>query len=825
LALKVIHNLDRKKGGKELRALRLLKNIRHPNLVPLTGFWLKTADGQLLDDEAHAEVPSGYRGDSPRDDRLSATMTATDGLAATAEATAVEAEELVIAMGLAQKSLFDRLMECRAAGQPGIEFEELLTYMDDSSRAIDLLNATHGIQHCDVKPQNILLQSGAAQVGDFGLATSIGDMRQSSMAAGTIAYGAPEVLLGRGPGPWTDQYSLAITYFELRTGTLPFKSERISDVFEAKQHGAIELSRLAPGEREVIAKAASVRPEDRYANTAQMVRALRHCGPPALEAGRSPAAESTDAFIPGPLRDTAAPGPSRSRPVSDATASRKSFVCFLAGLAILALILVGLMVVSRSNGYRGARNAVQAAPAAGGTLDAGTTACLPGQSIEISKEIAQATRESAQNTKTVAEATRQSAENTKEIAAATRQISLSLEAIREGFAAAAQRGGIIDNPRMPSDFYHNARLYEQRGDYPNARRNYLGFFSFDLDLVDPHRRYQRLLVMQEGRAAARQAYAEMEATAQSFVVSFAAILLEDDDRRAGLLTEFTELHPGFAPAVWELSREYSRTRLGAQGLADMAREKELLEKFRTLAEEGRLLRYFLDQTMAGEMLDDATARLAALGQFDPAVFENPITVTATTSNTAWTVNLTVAEVAREILVRTADGRDFESTGHTTYVDQRTGRPNAKPYFQLPLQTPATTFSVKYQDIRGQWQGPFDLAFDPHSERIRFGKSVLDGFPNLWIVYGDLNGQPIAYFTHLIGHRETLREIRYGIDTEEVDRPFPLAEPDPEKPSSIRPGEKIYVTIPASTKFLAVQLTYRDGTLSKVVRFDRSAGPQ
>ena len=53
-----------------------------------------------------------------------------------------------------------------------------------------------------------------------------------------IAYAAPEVLLGRGPGPATDQYSLAITYYELRTGTLPFDSGRISDVIDAKSNMA-----------------------------------------------------------------------------------------------------------------------------------------------------------------------------------------------------------------------------------------------------------------------------------------------------------------------------------------------------------------------------------------------------------------------------------------------------------------------------------------------------------------------------------------------------------------------------------------------------------
>jgi len=216
---------------------------------------------------------------------------------------------------------------------------------------------------------------------------------------------------------------------------------------------------------------------------------------------------------------------------------------------------------------------------------------------------------------------------------------LSLETIRKQLATATRRGGIIADPRIPSDFYHNARLCEQRGDYPNARRSYLRFFTFQHDVVDPHSRYQQLLVIQEGRAAARRAYLEMEQTAENFVVPFMAVLLEPDEIRVQRLSEFVDFHPEFAPAVWELSREYSKTRLGVQGLADMAREKELLAAFMHLNDTGHVLRYFLDQTVASEMIGDATTRLAALEQFDETVFDNPMRFTVTMSSSNWAVNL------------------------------------------------------------------------------------------------------------------------------------------------------------------------------------------
>ena len=81
-------------------------------------------------------------------------------------------------------------------------------------------------------------------------------------------------------------------------------------------------------------------------------------------------------------------------------------------------------------------------------------------------QTAQQTKRSAGASQQIAEATKQTAENTKGIAETTERISLSLEAIRRELSAAAKHDGIIDTPSVPSDFYHNARQYEQRGDYP-----------------------------------------------------------------------------------------------------------------------------------------------------------------------------------------------------------------------------------------------------------------------------------------------------------------------------------------------------------------------
>ncbi len=193
------------------------------------------------------------------------------------------ANQLIIAMGLGEMSLYDRLDQCIQNGEEGIPPQELLGYMEDAARAIDFLNSPRhdlgagpvAIQHCDIKPQNILIVGTAAHVCDFGLARVLDNVRATT-AAGSPAYAAPELFAESQPSSTTDQYSLAISYIELRTGKLPFGEDAPPlEVIMAHIDGKLSLATLPSCEQPVVRRAVARQPEDRYASATEMVRELR----------------------------------------------------------------------------------------------------------------------------------------------------------------------------------------------------------------------------------------------------------------------------------------------------------------------------------------------------------------------------------------------------------------------------------------------------------------------------------------------------------------------------------------------------------------------
>ena len=190
--------------------------------------------------------------------------------------------------------------------------------------------------HRDVKPANILLanfDSGGwrALLADFGIARRVDDssgLTETNMAVGTVAYAAPEQLMGQTLDGRADQYSLAATAFELLTGTHLYLdrnpavviSQHVSAPPPAIADRKPELSGLGP----VLSKALAKSPADRYDSCTAFATALaRH-----LHGGSDdPELDATMA---------AAPVTAAARPSS----SRKRWLG-VAAAAVVGLLLVG----------------------------------------------------------------------------------------------------------------------------------------------------------------------------------------------------------------------------------------------------------------------------------------------------------------------------------------------------------------------------------------------------------------------------------------------------------------------------------------------------
>ncbi|MBY0525641.1 MAG: DUF1080 domain-containing protein [Gemmataceae bacterium] len=231
VAMKLIP-IDSRAEKLELRALELMKGIRHANLLALFGTW---------EDE----------------------------------------DLLAVAMELADRTLMDRCNEARRAGLPGIPFDELIEYMQDAAKAIDFLNEPRhtlgdktrvGVQHRDIKPQNLLLVGGSVKVADFGLAKLLEQTAASNSGSMTVSYAPPEFFRGQ-TSARSDQYALAVTYCQLRGGRLPFGGS-IAEMTAGHLSMAPDLSFLPEEERPAVARALAKNPDERWSSCREFVKAL-----------------------------------------------------------------------------------------------------------------------------------------------------------------------------------------------------------------------------------------------------------------------------------------------------------------------------------------------------------------------------------------------------------------------------------------------------------------------------------------------------------------------------------------------------------------------
>jgi serine/threonine protein kinase, bacterial len=189
---------------------------------------------------------------------------------------------IMIAMPLAEASLLDLFLLYAEEFTSLIELEKLLFLLGQAADAIDYLNKHQhnvdgklaGYQHSDIKPNNILLQGEQALLADYGLATPMLGSMTPCFRQGTLDYAAPEVFQGT-MSDSSDQFSLAVTYYLLRTGSFPFPPPPRSPG-RSFYRPPPDLGLVRHEEQKVINRALASAPSDRFPTCAEFIRALAH---------------------------------------------------------------------------------------------------------------------------------------------------------------------------------------------------------------------------------------------------------------------------------------------------------------------------------------------------------------------------------------------------------------------------------------------------------------------------------------------------------------------------------------------------------------------
>ncbi len=183
----------------------------------------------------------------------------------------------------------------------------------------DALEAVHqaGIIHRDIKPENaVLMAGGIVKLTDFGVAWMENEatLTRTGGVLGSPAYMSPEQVLGKPVDRRSDVYSLAVTLYQLLTGSLPFAG---GSILELAQQVAYETPSppVLPGyERLVRALMTGLQksPNARHASAADFGDALR--ASVSDEAPRPASAPAVSATLESTVLDTPSTAPVRVCP-------------------------------------------------------------------------------------------------------------------------------------------------------------------------------------------------------------------------------------------------------------------------------------------------------------------------------------------------------------------------------------------------------------------------------------------------------------------------------------------------------------------------------
>jgi serine/threonine protein kinase len=176
-------------------------------------------------------------------------------------------------------SLADKL-----AAKSYIDCEQACAWLDPLSDALNYMHL-QGVIHSGLKPTSVVFdKNGSPYITDFAIANSPRESGRQAML-GAPDFLAPEQWDGLAPTQASDQYALAVLTYLMITGSRPYEAQHDPDnrrknyarghvpAHEQALHcGAGELPRAIS---DVLKRALSLRPEERYASVRDFFLAFR----------------------------------------------------------------------------------------------------------------------------------------------------------------------------------------------------------------------------------------------------------------------------------------------------------------------------------------------------------------------------------------------------------------------------------------------------------------------------------------------------------------------------------------------------------------------
>lgn len=155
------------------------------------------------------------------------------------------------------------------------------------ARTAEALHYAHrqNLVHRDIKPANIMFdaETDELKITDFGIARLTDTSRtKTGIVLGTPSFMSPEQLEGRNLDGRSDQFSLAVSLYQLLCGQLPFRAEsmpRLMHKIATEAHSPIRLVRpeLPARIEAVLDRALAKSADDRYVTCAELAAELRAC--------------------------------------------------------------------------------------------------------------------------------------------------------------------------------------------------------------------------------------------------------------------------------------------------------------------------------------------------------------------------------------------------------------------------------------------------------------------------------------------------------------------------------------------------------------------